>query len=111
MTALGADNAAPPLARRDAVENDDLLVTDVIDRLNDAKFQEFAVFVKAFGVHANLAEMIYQHFGPSAMTVLQADPYRLVWEVAGIGFKTADCIGRGLGLSPNLPSRLDAGVA
>ena len=66
----------------------DLLVTDVIDRLNDAKFQEFAVFVKAFGVHANLAEMIYQHFGPSAMTVLQADPYRLVWEVAGIGFNS-----------------------
>ena len=110
MTALNVNDAAPLLARRAAVENEDLDVTSGIDRLNDAKFQELAAFVKAFGVHADMAELIYLHYGTSAMQVVQTDPYRLVWEVAGVGFKTADRIGRGLGFPPNTLSRLDAGV-
>ena len=63
MTALDAENAATLFAKRAAAENDDLPVTGVIDRLNDAKFQEFATFVKAFGIHADVAETIYQHYG------------------------------------------------
>ena len=110
MSALNADNAAPLLAGRDAVESDALRSTSGIDRLNDVKFREFATIVKAFGVHVDLAERIFQRYGQSAIQVVQLDPYRLVWEVAGIGFKTADRIGLGLGYSPNAPSRLDVGV-
>jgi hypothetical protein len=64
MTALDVDHADPHLMKREAPENDDLLVAGVIDRFKDAKFQEFATFVKAFGVHTDLAERIYQNLWP-----------------------------------------------
>jgi exodeoxyribonuclease V alpha subunit len=110
MATLDADDAAPLLETWDTMENDNPQDPEVPNWANDAKFQEFSLFLSKFGVHAQLAETIYQHYGSSAMQVVQTDPYRLVWEVAGIGFKTADTISRGLGMLPNTPSRLDAGV-
>ena len=38
------------------------------------------------------------------------DPYRIIREVKGIGFKTADRIALNLGLSNNGPERIEAGV-
>ena len=44
------------------------------------------------------------------MTKIKAEPYQLVMEIPGIGFKTADRIGRGLGLPLDTPARLEVGV-
>jgi exodeoxyribonuclease V alpha subunit len=52
-----------------------------------------------------------QGHGVRASWVVQEDPYRLAREIRGIGFKTADQIARSLGLPPDSPRRIAAGVA
>ncbi|MCJ2120519.1 ATP-dependent RecD-like DNA helicase, partial [Methylobacterium sp. J-001] len=39
------------------------------------------------------------------------DPYRLAKDIRGIGFKTADAIAMKLGLTPEAPQRLRAGIS
>jgi len=110
MNSLDAGDIAPRPQISDLAGNDHLVDVEGPNRATDSKFKEFAEFLYQCGVPRHLAETIFQHYGPSALQVVQADPYRLVWEVAGIGFKTADSLGRGLGLSQAAPSRLEAGV-
>jgi len=109
MNSLDAGDTTPRLQRVALVENYHLVDVEAPNPVNDPKFVEFADWLQQCNVPRHLAETIFQHYGPSALQVVQSDPYRLVWEVGGIGFKTADSIGRGLGLSPAAPSRLEAG--
>jgi len=73
--------------------------------------KEVMVFLQSHGVSAGLAVKIYKHYGDDSLEVVKADPYRLARDIWGIGFKTADKIARALGLPPDAPSRLEAGLA
>jgi len=73
--------------------------------------REVMVFLGSHGVTTGLAVKIYKTYGDDALTVVQEDPYRLARDIWGVGFKTADKIARDLGLPPDSPSRVQAGVA
>ncbi len=73
--------------------------------------REVMVFLSGHGVTTGLAVKIYKTYGDDALTVVQEDPYRLARDIWGVGFKTADKIARDLGLPPDSPSRVQAGVA
>ncbi|RMF35347.1 MAG: ATP-dependent RecD-like DNA helicase [Chloroflexi bacterium] len=73
--------------------------------------KEVMLFLQSHGVSTNLAVRIYKTYGDEAIAVVQQDPYRLARDVWGIGFKTADKIARHLGIPPDAPSRLQAGIA
>jgi exodeoxyribonuclease V alpha subunit len=49
-------------------------------------------------------------FGNSVVTVLQEDPYLLVREIPGFGFKRIDLVARKLGTAKEHPGRIRAGV-
>lgn len=53
---------------------------------------------------------LVEKFGNSVVTVLQADPYLLVREIAGFGFKRVDVVARKMGVPKEHVSRLRAGV-
>jgi exodeoxyribonuclease V alpha subunit len=53
---------------------------------------------------------LVRKYGNAAKTILETDPYRIIREVKGIGFKTADKIALNLGLSNNGPERIEAGI-
>jgi exodeoxyribonuclease V alpha subunit len=74
------------------------------------QIKEIMVFLHSYGVSTSLAVKIYKHYGEDALQVVQNDPYRLAGDIHGIGFKTADKIAQALGLPPDHPSRLEAGV-
>jgi len=57
----------------------------------------------------NLLIKIYNHFEDRATEIVKEDPYKLT-EIRGIGFKTADKIALGLGLSPNSDERIKAAI-
>ena len=73
--------------------------------------KEVMVFLQGHGVSAGLAVKIYKHYGDDSLKIVREDPYRLARDIWGIGFKTADKIARALGLPPDAPTRLEAGVA
>ena len=69
------------------------------------------VFLQSHGVSPALAVRIYKHYGDGAAGVVNNDPYRLARDIYGIGFITADKIARNLGIAPDAPERVAAGVA
>lgn len=72
--------------------------------------KEIMIFLHGHGVSTNLAIKIYKTYGDQALEIVQADPYRLARDIYGVGFKTADKIAQALGLPPDHPSRIEAGV-
>ncbi len=69
------------------------------------------IFLQGHGVSTGLAVKIYKQYGDMAQEIVKNDPYRLARDIYGIGFKTADKIARQLGLPPDAPTRVEAGVA
>lgn len=72
--------------------------------------QDVMVFLRTYGLGQGLAARIVKRYGRGASALIQADPYRLVDEVIGIGFRTADDVATRLGLARDAPERLRAGL-
>lgn len=68
------------------------------------------MFLQEHGVSTSLAVKIYKTYGENAIQQVRDDPYRLARDIYGVGFKTADKIARDLGLPPDHPARLEAGL-
>lgn len=73
--------------------------------------KDVMIFLQSHGVSTSLAIKIYKKYGDDALEVVQRTPYRLVQDVYGIGFKTADKIAQALGLAHDDPGRIEAGIA
>lgn len=73
--------------------------------------KEVMLFLQSHGVSTSLATKIYKFYGDEAIGIVRQDPYRLARDIYGIGFLTADRIAQALGLAPDSPQRVAAGVA
>jgi exodeoxyribonuclease V alpha subunit len=73
--------------------------------------QEVMLFLQSHNVSTSHAVRIYKTYGDASIDVVRSNPYRLAQEVYGIGFLTADKIARELGLAPDSPQRVQAGIA
>ena len=72
--------------------------------------REVMMFLQTYGVTDSLCLRLVRKYGNEAKTLLETDPYRIIREIKGIGFKTADRIALNLGLASNGPPRIDAGI-
>ena len=68
------------------------------------------VFLQTYGVSPSLAVKIFKVYGERVQDVIRKNPYRLVEDVSGVGFKTADRIAFSLGVEKESDYRLCAGV-
>ncbi|MBR5301629.1 MAG: ATP-dependent RecD-like DNA helicase [Clostridia bacterium] len=75
-----------------------------------AQQREAMVFLQSYGVTPNLAVKIFKQYGENVKQVIRQNPYRLVEDIEGIGFKTADKIAASLGIELDSEHRLSAGV-
>lgn len=71
--------------------------------------REVETFLFSHGISAGLAGRLVRQYGDDVVAVLTDDPYRLT-ELPRIGFKIADGIARSLGVEPDNPRRLRAGL-
>ncbi len=72
--------------------------------------REVMMFLQTYGVTDALCLRLVRKYGNDAKSILENDPYRIIRDVKGIGFKTADKIALNLGLSSNGSDRIDAGI-
>jgi exodeoxyribonuclease V alpha subunit len=72
--------------------------------------KEVMVFLQGVGVSTSLAVRIYKKYGDASISVVRNEPYRLAADVWGIGFKTADTIAQAVGIPPDSPQRVQAGI-
>lgn len=68
------------------------------------------MFLQQHDLHISLAPKIYAAYGEDAVARIREDPYRLVHDIEGVGFKTADSVARAIGVPANSPSRYVAGL-
>lgn len=68
------------------------------------------IFLQNYGLAPALSMKVYRAYGEMTERVLRANPYRLVDEIDGVGFRTADSIARSLGFAPESEFRLRSGV-
>src|SRR5579863_6195480 len=73
--------------------------------------KEVMIFLQGVGVSTSLAVRIYKKYGDASVDVVRGEPYRLAADVWGIGFKTADTIAKSVGIAPDSPERIKAGLA
>ena len=73
--------------------------------------KEVMIFLQGVGVSTSLAVRIYKKYADASVSVVRHEPYRLAADVWGIGFKTADTIARSVGIAPDSPERIKAGLA
>lgn len=74
------------------------------------ELKEVMVFLQGHEISPGLAGRLYRQYGRRTIEVIRDNPYRLADEVFGVGFRTADVIARKLGMPPDDPRRLGAGL-
>jgi exodeoxyribonuclease V alpha subunit len=72
--------------------------------------QAVMIFLRTHGLGPALAGRIVKQYGAQASALIEANPYRLAEEVIGVGFRTADRLAGQLGLAPDAPERIRAGI-
>ena len=72
--------------------------------------QEILFFLREYGIGPTSAKKIYQKYGTKSVEAIQKNPYLLIQEIRGIGFKIADEIAQKLGFEEEHPLRIEAGI-
>ena len=74
------------------------------------RVREVMLFLRSHGVGTNRAVRIARTYGDETLSILREDPYRLVKDVRGIGFASADSIAKQIGFESDSPARIKAGL-
>ena len=72
--------------------------------------RENMIFGQTYGISIARMARIVKAYGPDAIAVIKADPYRLCREIWGIGFATADRIALNVGIAKDSPLRARASI-
>ena len=80
-------------------------------RYNDIrKLQDAVIFLQNYDVSVNMAVKIYDKYKKRTEEILSRNPYKLVEDIEGIGFRTADKIAMKMGIDPDSTFRMRAGI-
>lgn len=71
---------------------------------------EIGSTLSAHGVGARLQRKILDQYGDKTHDVLMKEPYRLIMDVDGVAFATADKIAQAAGLAEDSPARIQAAI-
>ncbi len=67
-------------------------------------------FLYGLGLGRRQAERLLEVRGTAVIAEIRNNPYRLIGEVAGFGFRRADALGQALGIAPDAEARLAAAL-
>lgn len=73
-------------------------------------FSEVVLKLAQLGINKKIATKMYQLYHGEAVKKIRQDPYNLVAEIPGYGFKTADRLGREAGIQANNPKRIKGAI-
>ncbi len=72
------------------------------------------MFLQQYNISTNLATKIYRFYMDdskiSPINILKEDPYQLIRDISGVGFRKADEIARSVGIAVDAPQRMQAAL-
>lgn len=72
--------------------------------------QEIVMFFSQFAITTNMIMKIYRHYGKDAIDIVKENPYRLCYDIDGIGFKRADDVALKIGVEKYDENRIMTGI-
>ena len=72
--------------------------------------QRLAAFLSRYEIPLGYVWKIYKAYQENAIEVINKNPYQLIHDIRGIGFKKADNIAKSIGFNPEDPRRIRAGL-
>lgn len=82
---------------------------DIYDALEEElKVQETVIFLQGLGIPMGQAQKIIKVYGDDTVSKIETNPYQLINDIWGIGFKTADDIAIRNNIEKNSPFRIKA---
>ncbi len=72
--------------------------------------QRAVMFLQDYSITTNMAVKIYNTYLDKTVDIVSQNPYKLIEDVDGIGFVTADKIANNMGIDPNSEFRVRAGI-
>lgn len=106
----------------EVIENNPLELADVrgisIKKANEIyntykdikKMQEAVMFLQKYDISINMAVKIFNKYKYRTEEIISSNPYKLIEDIDGIGFKTADKIAMKIGVEFDSDVRIKAGV-
>jgi exodeoxyribonuclease V alpha subunit len=76
----------------------------------NSDFNAAMTYLSRFGLTHHQVTTLVERFGSQVVPILERDPYVLMREISGFGFKRVDKIARKMGTPKDLPSRIRAGI-
>ena len=84
---------------------------EIVARLNENKvLAELSALICRPGISTNLAAKVFAAYGADSVKLVKEDPYSFIEKIRGIGFQTADKIGRAVDIAVDSPHRIRAGI-
>ena len=77
----------------------------------NATMRENMIFGQTYGISVAKMTKIVRKYGPDAIAIVKADPYKLCRDIWGIGFATADRIALSVGIEKESPLRARASIS
>lgn len=74
------------------------------------EFAEITIFLQQYGISAGYAMKLYKVYGKNTIAAVQENPYQLVNDVFGIGFRKADQIAEKMGVEKQSEYRVESGI-
>lgn len=68
------------------------------------------VFLQNYGLSPNLSMKIAKYYGENTVALVRENPYRMVMDIDGVGFLTADRIALSMGIDPQSEHRVSAAL-
>lgn len=76
--------------------------------VENSKVKDTILFLQKYGITTGLALKIYKHYEENTVYMVQSNPYKLVEDIDGVGFLTADRLAERLGIERDSIFRIKA---
>lgn len=84
---------------------------EISDKFRELKnIQNAIMFLQGYQITTNMALKIFDIYGDKTIDIVKKNPYKLVEDIDGIGFATADKIARNIGIPEDSEFRVRAGI-
>ena len=84
---------------------------DIAAKFGELKaIQNAVMFLQEYNLTVNMALKIFDVYGSNTVEIVKKNPYKLVEDIEGIGFLTADKIAQNIGIPTDSEFRVRAGI-
>jgi len=87
-------------------------ILDIKETTKDSKdSRNTLLYLQSLNISYNLSMKIYKLYGEKTVDTIKSNPYKLVDDIAGVGFAMADNIARNMQIESNSKFRISAGIS